>query len=177
LRLGGGPPGPGLGLRQILSAGRGAGFYFRGGVEDPAVWNQFETEGRLSDDLESMDIHTWCSIPEAELAKNCFFYIDDVSLEVIEEPPLSVTTPLDEYYIGETIPWTISAVSANGETKIALLTGDRLVEEQTHKAAGLLRGAFESRGLKSGIYTLQVRAGAPQAAQRQIILTPNPWEE
>ena len=177
MRLGGGTTVPGLGLRQNLKEGPGEGFYFRGGVKDPAVWNQFETEGRLSSDLESMDIHTWCSIPEAELAKNCFFYIDDVSLEVIEEPPLSVTTPLDEYYIGETIPWTISSISESGEIKISLLIDDRLVEEQTHKAAGLLRGAFESRGLKSGIYTLQARAGAPQAAQRQIILTPNPWQE
>ncbi len=45
-----------------------------------------------------MDIHTWCTIPEAELAKKCFFYMDDVSLEVIEEPPLAISTPLDEYY-------------------------------------------------------------------------------
>jgi len=182
MRLGGGTTVPGLGLRQNLKGGPGEGFYFRGGVEDPAVWNHFETEGRLSNDLESMDIHTWCSIPEAELAKNCFFYIDDVSLEVVEEAPLSVTTPLDEYYVSEIIPWTVSAASASGEIRIALLTGDRLVEEQMHKAAaGSLRGAFESRGLKPGIYTLQTRAStppqAPQTAQRQIILTPDPWEE
>jgi hypothetical protein len=129
-----------------------------------------------------MDIHTWCSIPEAELAKNCFFYIDDVSLEVIEEPPLSVTTPLDEYYAGEIIPWTVTSDSTDGDIKIALLAGDRLVREQMHKAtAGPLRGAVESRGLKCGVYTLQAGTSAPpqapQTAQRQIILTPDPWEE
>jgi hypothetical protein len=182
MRLGSGTTVPGLGLRQNLKGEPGEGFYFRGGVGDPAVWNHFETEGRLSNDLESMDIHTWCGIPEAELAKNCFFYIDDVSLEAIGEPPLSVTTPLDEYYVGETIPWTVSAGSARGDIKIAMQIGDRLVEEQTHKtAAGSLRGTFESRGLKCGIYTLQARTGAspqvPQTAQRQIILTPNPWEK
>jgi len=182
MRLGSGTTVPGLGLRQNLKGKPGEGFYFRGGVEDPAVWNHFETEGRLNADLESMDIHTWCTIPEAELAKKCFFYMDDFSLEVVEEPPLSVATPLDEYYAGEIIPWTVSTASASGEIKIALLTGDRLVEEQTHKAAtGPLRGAFESRGLKPGIYTLQARISAPsqvpQTAQRQIILTPNPWEE
>jgi hypothetical protein len=57
LRLGGGTTVPGLGLRQNLKEGPGEGFYYRGGVEDPAVWNHFETEGRLSTDLESMDIH------------------------------------------------------------------------------------------------------------------------
>lgn len=182
MRLGGGTTVPGLGLRQNLKSGPGEGFYYRGGVDDPAVWNHFETEGRLSNDLESMDIHTWCSIPKAELAKNCFFYIDDISLKVIEEPPLSVTTPLDEYYVGETIPWTVSVASASGEIKIALLAGDRLVQEQTLKVvAGSLRGAFESRVLKCGVYTLQARTSAPpqapQTAQRQIMLTHNPWEE
>ena len=115
------------------------------------------------------------------MAQNCFFYIDDISLEVIEEPPLSVTTPLDEYYVGETIPWTVSVASASGEIKIALLAGDRLVQEQTHKAvAGSLRGTFESRGFKCGIYTLQAKTSVPppaqHTAQRQIILSPNPWE-
>lgn len=182
MRLGGGTTVPGLGLRQYLKSGPGEGFYYRGGVDDPAVWNHFVTEGRLSNDLESMDIHTWCSIPEAELARNCFFYIDDVSLEVIEEPPLSVKTPLDEYYVGETIPWIVSITSASDEIKVALLAGDRLVQEQTLKGvAGSLRGAFESRGLKCGIYTIQAKTSAPpqtsQTAQRQIILSPNPWEE
>ena len=182
MRLGAGTTVPGLGLRQNLKAGPGGGFYYRGGVEDPAVWNHFETEGRLSNDLESMDIHTWCAIPEAELAKGCFFYMDDFSLEVIEEPLLSVTTPLDEYYVGETIPWTVSAASASGDIKIAMVIGDRLVAEQTHKAAaGSLRGEFRSHGLKPGIYTLQARIGAAlqksQAAKRQIILAPSLWAE
>ena len=182
MRLGGGTTVPGLGLRQYLKSGPGDGFYYRGGVDDPSVWNHFVTEGRLSNDLESMDIHTWCSIPEAELARNCYFYIDDVSLQVIEEPPLSIETPLDEYYVGETIPWTVSVASTSGEIKVSLLADDQTVAEQTHKApAGLLHGTFESRGLKPGIYTLQAGTSAPpqtlQTAQRQIILSPSPWEE
>lgn len=182
MRLGSGTTVPGLGLRQNLKAGPGDGFYYRGGVDDPAVWNHFVTEGHLSSDLESMDIHTWCSIPQAELARNCFFYIDDVSLEVIEEPLVSVTTPLDEYYVGETIPWTVSVASASVEIKISLLAGDQTVAKQTHKApAGLLHGTFESLGLKPGIYTLQAGTSVPpqtlQTAQRQIILSPSPWEE
>jgi hypothetical protein len=179
MRPGGGTTTPGLGLRQNLKGGPGEGFYFRGGVEDPAVWNHFETEGRLSNDLESMDIHTWCSIPEAALAKDCFFYIDDVSLEAIEEPPLSVATPLDEYYVGETIPWTVSAASTSGKIKIALSTDSVLVAEQTQTAAGSLSGTFESSGLKPGIYTIHALTNVPpqppRTAQRQIILTPDPW--
>jgi hypothetical protein len=107
--------------------------------------------------------------------------MDDFSLEVIEEPPLSVTTPLDEYYIGETIGWTVNAVSADGEIRIAMLAGDKPVEEQVQKAARMLRGEFESRGLKPGIYTIEATAGAPsqahETARRQIILAPDPWEE
>ncbi len=93
---------------------------------------------------------------------------------------MSVTTPLDEYYVGETIPWTVSVTSTSGEIKIALLAGDRSIAEQTHKApAGLLHGTFESRELKPGIYTLQAGTSAPpqtlQSAQRELILSPNPW--
>jgi hypothetical protein len=180
LRVGGGMTVPGLGLRQNLKAGPGEGFYYRGGVEDPAVWNRFETEGRLSNDLESMDIHTWCAIPEAELAKGCFFYIDDVSLEVIEEPPLSVTTPLAEYYIGETIPWSITATSATGQIKVALLAGDRVMAEQTRDVgAGAMRGTFDSGTLQPGIYTVRATIGSPpvplQTARRQIIVCPDPF--
>jgi len=49
--------------------------------------------------------------PEAELAKKCFCYMDDVSLEVIEEPPLSLSTPLDEYYGGQVPTWHLPAAS------------------------------------------------------------------
>lgn len=51
LRLGGGTTVPGLGLRQNLKEGPGEGFYYRDGVQDPTVWNHFETEGRLRSDL------------------------------------------------------------------------------------------------------------------------------
>jgi hypothetical protein len=182
MRLGGGTTVPGLQLRQYLKDGPGDGLYYRDGLDDPSVWNHFESEGHLSNDLESMDIHTWCAIPEAKLAEESFFYMDDFSLEVIEEPPLSIATPLDEYYVGEIIPWTVGTTSTSGDTRISLLTGGRLVAEQTHKAAtGSLRGEFESGKLKPGIYTLQARSRIatkePQTAQQQIILTPSPWGE
>ena len=184
VRLGGGATVPGMGLRQNLKQGPGEGFYYRGGVEDPAVWNHFETEGRLSSDLESMDIHTWCTVPEAELAKKCFFYIDDVSLEVIEEPPLAISTPLDEYYVGEPIPWTASTTSASGPIKIALLAGERIVAEQTGQAgSGPMCGEFVGHGLQPGVYTLQATSSAPQqasqTARRQVIVAPDPfaWQQ
>jgi len=181
MRLGGGTTVSGLGLRQNLKEGPGEGFYFRGGVDDPAVWNHFEAEGRLSNDLESMDIHTWCSIPEAELAMKCFFYIDDVSLEVIEEPPLSVTTSLDEYYVGEPIPWSIFTTSADSQIQVVLLSDNRTIAEHRGRAeGGRLHGAFESQGLKPGIYllkaTIDSQPSATQQAQQQIILAPDPFD-
>jgi hypothetical protein len=179
-RLGDGATVPGLGLRQNCKEGPGEAFYYRGGVDDPAVWNHFQTEGRLSDDLESVDIHTWCTIPEAELAKKCVFYIDDVSLEVIEEPPLVISTPLDEYYSGESIPWTVHGTSSSGAIKIALLAGDRVVVQQLMQgSSGPLRGVFAGHWPDPGIYTLQATATAPQqapvTAQSQVIVAPDPF--
>jgi hypothetical protein len=181
MRLGAGTTVPGLQLRQNLKDKPGAGFHYSGGVSDPSVWNHFETEGRLSPDLESMDIHTWCTIPEPELARSSYFYMDDVTLQVIQEPPLTIATPLDEYYIGEGIPWTVNAATPNGETAVLLLGDDSQVVQQALPAvAGTLRGAFETRGLNPGIYTLLAKptAAAGQALQtvrRRVIVAPDPF--
>jgi hypothetical protein len=181
-RLGGGPAVPGLTLREFGKQEFLDGISYQGGVDDPAVWNHFEARGRLRSDFEGLDIHIPCPTPDdPEAAKKSLFYIDDVSLQGIEEPPLTIATPLDEYYAGETIPWMVSAASASGEINISLSAGDRVVAEQKHKAAGSLRGAFESRGLQSGIYTLRAGIDTPsqalQTAQRQIILASDPWGE
>ena len=180
-RLGGGSLVPGMNLRQ---SGRGqflGGIEYTGGLEDPAVWNHFQAEGRLRTDFESLDIHLHCRVPEAdpELLKESVFYIDDVFLQAIEEPPLVVATPLDEYYVGETIPWSVTTASTIGDIRIMLLTGDRVFGEQ-QTTTGRRRGTFETGGLKPGIYTLQAKTSvaaeqAPQPVQRQVILAPNPF--
>ncbi len=181
-RLGGGPAVPGMTLREFGRQEYLDGIGYQGGVDDPAVWNHFEAQGRLRSDFEGLDIHIPCPMPDdPAAARQSLFYIDDVSLQGIEEPPLTITTPLDEYYVGESIPWTVSAVSARGAINVSLLAGDRIVAEQAQPAtAGALRGAFASRELPCGIYTLQAGTGGPQAqqtARRQIILAPNPWEK
>jgi len=181
-RLGGGTATPGMTLRQF---GRGeflGGLSYTGGIEDPTVWNHFATEGRLRDDFEGLDIHISCPVPaDPELARQALFYIDEVSLEEIKEPPLSVSTPLDEYYIGEAVPWRVGALSPGGEVTVALQSGRRLVGTQTRQAQpGLLEGTCETRGLKPGVYTVQATLtgpqGAPQTARRQIILAPDPFD-
>jgi hypothetical protein len=179
IKLGGGQTMPGLGLRQTLKEKPGDGFYYRGGVADPAAWNHFETEGRLSPDLQSMDIHTWCTVPEAEVAMKSFFFIDDISLEVIEEPPLKISTPLNEYYSGEPIPWTVTSTISTGQIRIALLAGERLVTEVTRQPGSAFRGEFLSGGLKPGSYTLQATVAPPQqphiTGRRQLIIAPDPF--
>ena len=181
MRLGGGQTVPGLGLRQTLKDGPGDGFYYRGGVTDPAAWNHFEAEGRLSPDLQSMDIHTWCNVPEAELAKKSFYYIDDVSLQVIEEPPLSISTVLDEYYIGEKVHWKVRAAAGNTPIKIQFLMGNRVISEQTAQTGtGLVEGVFETARLNPGICILRATgesgAEAQPMAQQQIILAIDPFD-
>jgi hypothetical protein len=181
MRLGGGQTVPGLGLRQTLKEGSGDAFFYRGGVTDPAAWNHFETEGRLSNRLESMDIHTWCTVPEAELAKASFFFIDDISLQMIEEPPLSISTPLEEYYVGEEVRWKLTAVPGTAAVNIQFLMSNRVVSEQAaNPAAGQIQGEFETSRLQPGLYTLRAitRSGvqAPVVAQHQLILAPNPFD-
>jgi hypothetical protein len=181
LRLGAGTTIPGLQLRQNVKDGPGDRFSYSGGIADPSVWNHFETEGRLSPDLQSMDIHTWCSIPEPDLARNSYFYMDDVSLETIQEPPLAISTPLDEYYVGETMPWTANAATPNGTLVVTLLGDERRIAEQTFPVATrLLRGTFETGGLKPGIYTLQAKISGPApqtppTARRQVVVAPDPF--
>ncbi|HWH70309.1 MAG TPA: hypothetical protein VNT26_13065, partial [Candidatus Sulfotelmatobacter sp.] len=134
-------------------------------------------------DVESLDIHISCRVPEADpdLLRKSFFYLDDVSLQAIEEPPLVVSTPLEEYYIGEKVPWKTSATSAPGLIKVQLLAGDHLIAEKAGTPeAGLLQSEFETGALTPAIYTLRVTGNAgtqeAHAAQHQIILTPNPFD-
>ncbi len=181
MRLGGGQTVPGLGLRQTLKDGPGEGFYYRGGVTDPASWNHFETQGRLSPDLQSVDIHTWVAVPEVESARNSFFYIDDISLQVIEEPALSISTSLDEYYIGERLHWKVSAAPGIDRIHVQFLVGNQVVSEQAGKPEpGLLQGHFETAPLPAGIYTLRATAkpGAQEAqtAEREFILASDPFD-
>jgi hypothetical protein len=181
MRLGAGTTIAGLQLRQNLTDGPGDRFSYSGGIADPSVWNHFETEGRLSPELESMDIHTWCSIPEAELARKSYFYMDDVSLEVIEGLPLVISTPLDEYYVGEPIPWTANTANTNGTVAVTLLAGERRIADQTRlTATGTLRGTFETAGFKPGLYTLKAQTSTtpsqtPPTAQRQVVVAPDPF--
>jgi len=180
-RLGGGTAVPGMVLRQ---SGKGEyldGIAYGGGIEDPTVWNRFEAEGRLRGDYESMDIHISCPVPgDPELARKAFFYIDDVTLSAIEEPPLAVSTPLDEYHVGEPIPWTIHAASPQEQLRVALSAGSRPIAERAGQAAsGEMQGTFETRGLEPGIYTIRAVAGdareGEKSARRRVIVSPDPF--
>jgi hypothetical protein len=114
------------------------------------------------------------------VAGKSIFYIDDVSLQAIEEPPLTITTPLHEYYIGEPLDWTVIANLPSGQVNVSLLAGGQLIAEQPFKGAGPIRGSFETRRLNAGVYTLQARISAPlqapQTNSQQIILAPDPFE-
>ena len=99
---------------------------------------------------------------------------------MIEEPPLAISTPLDEYYVGETIPWSVRAPSVNGEIRVALLADNRTMAEHTGRAEnGQWRGTFETRALNAGIYTLQASLApssqGPHLARRQVIVAPDPF--
>jgi hypothetical protein len=157
------------------------GISYTGGVEDPAVWNHFEAEGRLRNDFENLDIHISCPVPDdPEVAGKSIFYIDDVSLQALEEPPLVVSSPLDEYYVGESIPWTTTATAVKSQMKVALWAERQLIAEQEGTTeAGQSHGTFDTTKLRPGIYTLRATLSSPQqtaqTAQWQIIIAPAPF--
>ena len=181
-RLGGGSSTPGMTLRQFGGGEFLGGLSYTGGIEDPTVWNHFVTEGRLRDDFEGLDIHISCPIPrDPEQAAKTLFYIDDLSLQAVDEPPLVMATPLDEYYVGEAIPWEVNALHGDGAGQVTLRLGNRVIAGQPFRAEhGPATGAFETRGLKPGICTLQATlvdaSGTPLDAQRQVLLTPDPFD-
>ena len=150
-------------------------------VWDPAVWNLLQAEGRLRSDLDSLDIHIHSRIPEADpdlLQKSCF-HLDGMFLQAIEEPVLHVATPLDEYYLGESIPWIRAGPSATNVVKLQLLTGKKTVAEE-QPSTPRVKGAFQTLGLNLGICTLRATHTLPdaqpsQTSQQQIILAPNPF--
>jgi hypothetical protein len=175
-RLGGGSLTPGLVLRQSGKGEHLGGIAYTGGVADPAVWNLFQAEGRLRTDFDNLDIHISCRVPEddARVLSESYYYLDDIYLQAIEEPPLTVTTALDEYYLGEPVPWTVRSTMSQGNIQVSLLNGQQLMADQTQPiTSSILRGAFDSRGLQPGIYTLQANSPQASTSQRQIILTPN----
>jgi hypothetical protein len=99
------------------------------------------------------------------VAARSVFYIDDVSLQAIEEPALVVSTPLDEYYLGEPAPWTIHTTAAAVPVRIAFLAGGQVVLQQEGRTeGGVLSGTFGSQGLKAGVYC-ESKPEAPQSAR------------
>jgi hypothetical protein len=100
---------------------------------------------------------------------------------VIQESPLSISTPLDEYYIGEKVHWKLSATPGNSPVKVQLMMGNRVISEQSAQpGAGLIEGVFETARLKPGICILRATgefgAEAQPMAQQQIILATDPFE-
>jgi hypothetical protein len=181
LRLEGGGAVPGMTLREFGKNDYLEGISYTGGVEDPAVWNHFEAEGRLRSDFENLDIHISCPVPDdPEVAGKSIFYIDDVALQALEEPPLAVSSPLDEYYVGERIPWTMTTTAVKGQMKVALWAERQLIAEQTGiTEAGQSHGTFETTKLSPGVYRLRATESSPeqiaQSAQWQIIIAPAPF--
>ena len=121
---------PDIVVRPAGKNGIIGGFGVPGGVDDPAGWNRFETEGRIPPETESMDIHIACVVPsEAAVAAKSMFYIDDVFMQPIEEPPVAVSSAFDEYYLGQSIRWSVFLADGAGPITVALLSGDQVVAE------------------------------------------------
>ena len=123
-----------------------------------------------------MDIHTWCTVPEAERARKCYFFMDDFSLQVIDDPPLTISTPLDEYYVGEAIPWTVHRTDASGQIRIVLWPAIGRLRTGRPRRIGASSRHVPDEDIEPGVYTLQATSStAQQTIQRQVIVTPDPF--
>ena len=77
-----------------------------------------------------MDLHIFCKIPtEPKFRDKAVIYFDDFSLQAFIDPPVSIDTPLEEYYAGESIPWTVTGFSMEplSTVKVSLQNGGRIV--------------------------------------------------
>ncbi|MBN1676151.1 MAG: hypothetical protein JXR37_34220 [Kiritimatiellae bacterium] len=181
VRLGGGFQLPGMRLRQFGGGKYLAGIAYGGGLEDQAVWNRFEAEGRIRDDVEGIDIHLACRVPSEEAAaKASSFYIDDVYLHAYDEPPLSVTTPLEEYHAGERIDWRVAAPGGGAVTVVLGGNGKVCAREEARVNGDGVSGTFDTAGLKPGLYRVQATlapgaGGKPIDASEGIVLAPDPF--
>jgi hypothetical protein len=108
------------------------------------------------------------------------FFIDDVSLQAVEEPPIVISTPLDEYYIGEKVHWKLRTAPGSGPVKVQLLTGPRVLSLSARPLEAMLfQGDFDTSRLKAGIYSLRASGETgqtPRTALRQFILAPDPFD-
>ena len=67
-----------------------------------------------------------------------------------KNPCCTLPTPLDEYYLGEAIPWILAGPSATNVVKLQLLTGKKTVAEE-QPSTPRVKGAFQTIGLNPGI--------------------------
>jgi len=107
--------------------------------------------------------------------------MDDISLQAIEEPPLWLNIPLDEYYVGESIPWSIQAGTAGGQVQVELQRDGLSIKQHSCAIqAGRGSGVFDSAALQPAIYRLTasfVGASLSSAtAERQVVLVPDPFD-
>lgn len=185
VRTGGGTLSPGFHVRMSCTReGKYqhlTSFSYRGGLEDPAVWNRFEVDGLIVPETESIDIHIPCKIPDDPAVRDAgLFYIDDVSIRPIETVPITIASPLDEVYVGEPVPWQASTAEAVERLTVALLLGDELVQQtDVRDVTGPAAGVFSTDGLAPGVYRLQPTAhragGASSTAWREVIVAPDPF--
>jgi hypothetical protein len=127
-----------------------------------------------------MDIRTWVAVPEAERARESCFYMDDFTLQVVADPPLSVSTPLDDYCVGAGVPWTVQGTVGKEPVVVTLRRGDRTIAEQVGRVENRQsKAAFETRGLRPGLYerqaVLDLASPSPVAAPWQLPRTADPF--
>ncbi len=186
LRTNGGTIIPGFQLR--MSGTRDGEFTFlegipyRGGLQDPVMWNRFEAEGVIIPETEKIDIHIPCKIPDdPEIRDQGLFYIDEVSIRPIKPIPVMIDTPLEELYVGEPLRWSAATPTESERLTVALMRGDEPVEETVMDKPELeTEGAFSTDDLAPGIYRLQAVArpvddAETKAAWRDVIVAPDPF--
>ena len=186
VRIGGGTLAPGFSLRMFGTRDGKSGFLdniaYKGGIEDMAVWNRYETEGVILPETEKIDIHLYAVIPEDPQVRNeSAFYIDEVSLRPLTPVPVKIESPLNEVYVGEPIQWQVSTFEPAQRVTVSLSRkSDVLRQWEREHVDRQCEGAFPTDSLTPGVYRLHASAetkeGAkPQVAWRDVVVAPDPF--
>ena len=186
VRLGGGTLAPGFNLRMFGTRdgkyGYLDGMAYQGGIEDPAVWNRYESEGVILPETEKMDIHISCRIPDDPEARDMsVFYLDAISVRPLTPVPVTIGSPLDEVYVGEPIRWRVSTAEPAEQLTVSLLKGGAVLgEHEVRETTEPQGGGFPTGKLAPGVYRLQATArrketAEPHTAWREIIVAPDPF--
>lgn len=150
-------------------------------ISDLVTWNIQETEARIPRDVKSMDLHIFAVVPTDPLVRaKSVAYIDDIFLQVFQDPPLSIAPDLEEYFTGGDIRWTVHLETPAEALSVRLCKGGKVLQETSFRDVKLeAKGLFSSETLQPGVYTLECTSSTAgmSKASAEVVISTSPFSK